>query len=53
MQYNPAIVAASQEVDIADANTRLQRSARIPTLDLVERNKGALDLTLAAVKKLL
>jgi outer membrane protein len=35
MQYNPAIVAASQEVDIADANTRLQRSARIPTLDLV------------------
>jgi len=35
MQYNPAIVAAHQEVDIADANTRLQRSARIPTLDLV------------------
>jgi outer membrane protein len=35
MQYNPAIIAAQQEVDIADANTRLQRSARIPTLDLV------------------
>jgi outer membrane protein len=34
MQYNPAILAAHQEVDIADANTRLQRSARIPTLDL-------------------
>ena len=34
MQYNPAIIAAHQEVEIADANTRLQRSARIPTLDL-------------------
>ena len=34
MQYNPAIIAAQQEVEIADANTRLQRSARIPTLDL-------------------
>ncbi|MCP4047830.1 MAG: TolC family outer membrane protein [Gammaproteobacteria bacterium] len=34
MQYNPAIVAAHQEIAIADANTRLQRSARIPTLDL-------------------
>jgi len=34
MQYNPAIVAAHQEIEIADANTRLQRSARIPTLDL-------------------
>ncbi len=35
MQYNPAIIAAQQEIEIADANTRLQRSARIPTLDLV------------------
>jgi len=35
MQYNPAIIAAQQEVEIANANTRLQRSARIPTLDLV------------------
>jgi outer membrane protein len=35
MQYNPAVVAARKEVEIADANTRLQRSARIPTLDLV------------------
>ncbi len=35
MQYNPAIISASQEIEIADANTRLQRSARIPTLDLV------------------
>lgn len=34
MQYNPAIIAAQFETEIADANTRLQRSARIPTLDL-------------------
>jgi outer membrane protein len=35
MQYNPAIVAAHQGVEIADATVRLQRSGHFPTLDLV------------------
>jgi outer membrane protein len=34
MQYNPAIVAAQKEVEIADATTRLARSGHFPTLDL-------------------
>ena len=35
MQYNPVIVSAHMEVEIADATTRLQRSGHFPTLDLV------------------
>ena len=35
MQYNPAIIAARDNVEIADATTRLQRSGHFPTLDLV------------------
>lgn len=35
MKYNPAVIAAHSGVDIADANTRLQRSGHFPTLDLV------------------
>ncbi len=35
MQYNPAVVSASKEVEIADASVRLQRSGHYPTLDLV------------------
>ena len=35
MQYNPAVVAAQYNVEIADATTRLQRSGHFPTLDLV------------------
>jgi len=35
MQYNPAVVSASKEVEIADAAVRLQRSGHYPTLDLV------------------
>jgi len=35
MQYNPAIIAAQENVEIADATTRLQRSGHFPTLDLV------------------
>ena len=35
MQYNPAVVAAHMNVEIADATTRLQRSGHFPTLDLV------------------
>ncbi len=39
MQYNPVVVSAHMEVEIADANIRLQRSGHYPTLDLV----GSLD----------
>ncbi len=35
MQYNPAVVAALEGVNIADATVRLRRSGHIPTLDLV------------------
>jgi outer membrane protein len=35
MQYNPAVIAAAKNVEIADATTRLQRSGHFPTLDLV------------------
>jgi outer membrane protein len=35
MQYNPTVLYAQMGVEIADANTRLQRSGHFPTLDLV------------------
>ncbi len=35
MQYNPAIISARMNVEIAEATTRLQRSGHLPTLDLV------------------
>ena len=35
MQYNPSIIAARSNIDIADASVRLQRSGHFPTLDLV------------------
>ena len=35
MQYNPTVISAHMGVEIADANTRLQRSGHYPTLDLV------------------
>ena len=35
MKYNPVVVSALKEIDIADANIRLQRSGHFPTLDLV------------------
>lgn len=37
MAYNPTIIAALSEVDIADSTVRLQRSGHYPTLDLVGR----------------
>ena len=39
MQYNPTVLWAHMDVEIADANIRLQRSGHFPTLDLV----GSLD----------
>ena len=48
MQYNPAVISAMKNVDIADATVRLQRSGHYPTLDLVgsvsqfTNNKSAL-----------
>ena len=35
MQYNPVVVSAHMEVEIAGATTRLQRTGHFPTLDLV------------------
>jgi len=35
MQYNPAVLAAHDSVEIADASMRLERTGHIPTLDLV------------------
>jgi len=35
MQYNPAVIAARSNIEIADASVRLQRSGHFPTLDLV------------------
>jgi len=35
MLYNPAVVSAHKNVEIADATVRLQRSGHFPTLDLV------------------
>ena len=35
MQYNPSVLFAQSDVEIADANIRLQRSGHYPTLDLV------------------
>jgi len=35
MQYNPAVISAQKNVEIADATVRLQRSGHFPTLDLV------------------
>ena len=35
MQYNPNVVFAQFEVEIADSNVRLQRSGHYPSLDLV------------------
>jgi outer membrane protein len=35
MQYNPNVVYAQMAVEIANANTKLQRSGHFPTLDLV------------------
>lgn len=35
MKYNPAIISARKNVEIAEATTRLQRSGHFPTLDLV------------------
>jgi len=35
MQYNPAVIAARANVEIADSTVRLQRSGHYPTLDLV------------------
>ena len=35
MQYNPAVISARMNVDIADATTRLRRSGHFPTLDFV------------------
>jgi len=35
MQYNPAVVSALKEVDIANSTVKLQRSGHYPTLDLV------------------
>lgn len=37
MEYNPTIVAAVSEVEIADSTVRLQRAGHYPTLDLVGR----------------
>jgi outer membrane protein len=34
MQYNPSVIAAQKNVEIADATTRLQRAGHFPTLDL-------------------
>ncbi len=48
MLYNPAVVAAHNNVEIADSTMRLQRSGHFPTLDLVgsvsqfTNNKSAL-----------
>ena len=35
MQYNPAVLTAQMNVEIADSTVRLQRSGHFPTLDLV------------------
>ncbi len=35
MQYNPTVIFEQMNVEIADANIRLQRSGHYPTLDLV------------------
>jgi outer membrane protein len=35
MLYNPAVISAHKNVEIADATVRLQRSGHYPTLDLV------------------
>ncbi len=35
MQYNPAVMSARMNVEIADATVRLQRSGHFPTLELV------------------
>ena len=35
MQYNPMVVSAQMNVEIADSTVRLQRSGHFPTLDLV------------------
>ena len=35
MQYNPAVISAQMNVEIADSTVRLQRSGHFPTLDLV------------------
>ena len=35
MQYNPRVIAAQMNVEIADATVRLQRTGHFPTLDLV------------------
>ena len=35
MRYNPAVVSAQMNIEIADATVRLQRSGHFPTLDLV------------------
>jgi outer membrane protein len=35
MQYNPTVIFERMNVEIADANIRLQRSGHYPTLDLV------------------
>jgi outer membrane protein len=48
MQYNPAVISAHKNIEIADATMRLQRSGHYPTLDLVgsvsqfTNNKSAL-----------
>jgi outer membrane protein len=35
MQYNPAVISARMNVEIADATTRLRRAGHYPTLDFV------------------
>jgi len=43
MQYNPAVIYSHMAVEIADANTRLQRSGHFPTLDLLGSYSSASD----------